>query len=109
MLARQHWGKQIDFLDLNDDDIQYLQRKEYHSELVKKIPFKILLRKLEDNTIRIEVNDRLTGKWGSFAVSETNNLEGLDKISADLEKGKFAFKPSLDEFLDTLKKAIFGN
>jgi hypothetical protein len=106
ILAKQHWGRRVDFLDLDEDNIRYLQGKEYHSELMKKIPFKILLRRLEDKTTQVEVNDRQTGKWRSFVISDTDNIEGLYMISDDLEKGRFTKKPSLDEFVNILKKAI---
>ena len=32
-LAREHWGRRVDFSELNDDDIRYLEWKEWKKEL----------------------------------------------------------------------------
>lgn len=104
--AKQHWGKRVDFSELDKDDIQYLQEKESHSEYVKKVPFKIDW-KIKEKIHYIDVKDRKTGEWRSFQFADDNwNRDGSRKILEDLENGKFSSKPSIDEFIETLKKAI---
>ena len=91
---------------MDEDDIHYLQEKESHSEYVKKVPFKIE-GKIKEKIHFIDVKDRKTGEWRSFQIVDDNwNWEGFHKISEDLENGKFSSKPSIDEFMEILKKAV---
>lgn len=105
-LSKEHWGKRVDFSELDENNISYLERKEYKRESVKRIPFEITLRFLEDRTIRVLVRDRQTNEWRSFVVKNTDDLEGIDKISRDLEEGKFSKKPSIHDFVKMLEKAV---
>jgi hypothetical protein len=105
-LAKQHYGKRVDFSELDEDDIQYLQRKENHSEYVKKVPFKVDC-KIKENTVFMDIKDRKTGEWRSFQIAENNwDMDSFREISKDLEDGKFSQKPSIDEFLEILKRTI---
>jgi hypothetical protein len=105
-LAKQHYGRRVDFSELDEDDIHYLQEKESRFEYFKKVPFKIDW-KIKEKIHYIDVKDRKTGEWRSFQIADDNwNREGSHKILEDLENGMFFSKPSIDEFVEILKKVI---
>jgi hypothetical protein len=57
-----------------------------------------------------DVKDRITGKWRSFKTEESNwDWDGFNRSNKELESGKFSYKPSIDEFVDILKKAKRSN
>lgn len=107
-LSKQHFGKRVDYSELDKDDIDYLQEKESRSEYFKKVPFRIDCKYFPDEKMYyIDVKDRITGKWRSFKTGDSNwNLDGFQRINKELENGKFSHKPSIEEFVDILKKAV---
>ena len=100
-LAKEHWGRRVDFSELTHNDIRYFNKKESETESANKIPFEIQLIHLEDGTLRVAVKDRRTNKWRSFTVKKWT--EEINEINQDLQKGKFSMK-SLDDFVKMLKE-----
>lgn len=103
-LAREHWGRRVDFSELNDDDIRYLEWKEWKKELVKKEPFEVLLFQLEDG-LKVRVRDRQTNEWRLFTVKGIEE-EKIYEAYSGLQRKGFSPKPSIDEYVKKLRKYV---
>ena len=109
-LARQHYGGSLDLSELNEDDIRYLEGKERRKEFAKRHPFDVRLYSLEDGTtgFRIRVRDRETDEWRSFVLKKSDHGR-FDENYRDLERKGFSPKPSIDEYVKSLRNGINGS
>jgi hypothetical protein len=104
-LSKQHWGKRVDFSELNEEDIRYLEGKERRAEFTKRHPFDVRFYPLEDKTTKIAIRDRQTGEWRSFIIKDSD-IGKFGETYSDLERKGFSPKPSIDDYVKTLKEMI---
>ena len=106
-LASQHYGRSLDLSELDEDDIRYLERKEYKKELEKKEPFDVGLFSLEDGTRKVRIRDRQTDETRSFIIKDTD-LSRFFETFANLERKGYSPKPSIDDYVKMLRDGVFS-
>ncbi len=102
-LARKHWGKRLDTSELGEDDMRYLEEKEFKKESEKKRPFEVILFPLEDGTTKVKIRNRQTGERRSFVVKGTDEKRRLHETYNELEREGFSQKPSIDDYVKRLR------
>jgi len=106
-LAKKHWGKHIDPSELDEDDIHYLEEKDYKEELAKEKPFEVLLFPLEDGW-KVRIRDRRTNEWRSLMVKGTDERRRFSETYGYLKiKGSIS-ELSIDDYVKKLKDNISG-
>jgi hypothetical protein len=101
LLAREHWGRRVDYSELTEEDIRQLETQEYWTEFAKEHPFEVLLSLLEDG-YKVRIRDRETGEWRSLVVKKSD-MERFNERYSDLERKRFATKPSIDDYVEKLR------
>jgi len=104
LLARQHWGRRIDYSELDEDDIRRLETKVYWNEYEKKHPFEVMLTPSEDER-EVKVHDLQTSEWRSFMI-KGSDTERFDEAYRHLEKEGFDPKPSIDDYVKKLRNGV---
>ena len=102
--ARKHWGRHVDFSELNEDDINYLKWKEYRKELAKKEPFEVKEFPLKEG-LKVSIKDKQTNERRSFTIKESDSVRFIETY-IDLKKEGFSPKPSIDDYVKKLRNGI---
>jgi hypothetical protein len=104
ILAKQHWGRRVDYSVLCEDDMRRLRTKVYWGEYHKEHPFEVVHSRLEDRW-KVRISDVQTGEHCSFTLKDSDMKKFLDNYNKIEEQG-FVPKPSIDEYVSKLKEGM---
>lgn len=91
-------------MQLDEDDMNYLEEKEERKEFEKRHPFEVMLSPLGDEKWKIKIVDRRTDEKREFVIKETNEKERLFEALTKLEKRRSSTELSIDEYAKTLRE-----
>jgi hypothetical protein len=103
----EHMGRRVGFLELDEDDIRYLEEKEAERESIRKYPFWESTFKLENGTRKIRIIDKRTDETRSVAIKD-NESESFNEACREMMKNKSLAKYSIDEYIEELKKSMLA-
>lgn len=106
-LAKEHWGRRVDYTELDMEDMCRLETKELRSEFDKEHPFDVELSQLDDGR-KVRVRDSQTREVRSFMVRSAD-MERFHENYRNLEKKGFFTKPSVDDYVEKLRSGMSSN
>jgi hypothetical protein len=104
LLARQHWGKRVDYSELSEEDMRRLKTKVYRDEYKKEHPFDVRTEWVEDGW-KVRVSDIQTKEWRYFVINKLD-LEKLQDNHSKLERKGFDPKPTIEDYIKGLKYGV---
>ncbi len=102
-MNRERLGRHVDILD--EDDMRSLEEKVLRDKFTELNPFEVIIERLKDGTIKARIKDKQTNETRSFIIMDSD-FERLNKTYGDLEIKKSLPKPSIDEYIKSLRNGI---
>jgi hypothetical protein len=103
----EHMGRRVGFLELDEDDIRYLEEKEAEWEFTRKYPFWESTSKLENGTHKIRIIDKRTDETRSLTIMD-EELESFNEACSEIMKNKSLAEYSIDEYIEELRKRMLA-